>query len=430
MTMATETLTLVLAGNERSGKSSMLGHLLVKLNQVSAQQIYRNRRDSQAQDKKGKEYAWVLDTDETERFYGFTLEPTPLTLPINDRIVTIYDAPGRFDLVPGFLQAANQADCMVVVVDSREKVFGRNWEGPADQTKEHCFIGRGLGMTQAVVAVNKMEKGGWNEAQFGEIEEKVGTYLRTIGFKEVVFVPISALLGTNLTELDSCLCPWYHGPTLLQALSGFHPLPREAQKPIRFTIYDSLTQRHGTHLGNIISGKVESGVIANKTKLFIVPSLVTCTVKQIVAGGETVDRVAAGWIADISLGNMDGEVHKLASGDVASGDSQTVSLARTFRVNGITFDLVQPIVKKQNVIIYIHNVKVAGRIRKLISLKEGQTAKLRPRLIPKYKVATLEVEAEREIPMEKQSNIKALGRVVLRTEGKTVLCGSVAELLE
>ena len=427
--MVKQTLTLVTAGNERSGKSSLLGHLLVKLNQVSPQQIYRNRRDSQAQDKKGKEYAWVLDSSETERFYNHTLEPSPTDLPLNNQLVTIYDAPGRSDLVPGFIQAANQADCMVLVVDSREKAFRRDWEG-TDQTKEHCFIGRGLGMTQAVVAVNKMEKGGWSEGRFVEIGETVGTYMRTIGFKEVVFVPVSALLGTNLTELDSSLCPWYHGPTLVQALSSLQPLPRESHKPIRFTISDSLTQRHGTHLGNIITGKVESGVISIKTKLFIVPSLVTCTVKQIVTGGEMVDRVVAGWIADISLGNMDGEVHKLAGGDVASGDSQTVSLARVFRVNGITFDLVQPIVKDQSVIIYIHNVKVAGHIRKLITLREGQTAKLRPRLIPKYKVATLEVEAEREIPMEKQGNIKALGRVVLRTEGRTVLCGAIAELLE
>lgn len=427
--MSKETLTLVTAGNERSGKSSIIGHLLVNLNQVSPQQIYRNKRDSQSLDKKGKEFAWVLDTYETERIYGYTLEPALSELQINDRIVTIYDAPGRADLVPGFIHAANHADCLLLVVDSREKVFMRSFEG-ADQTKEHCFIGRGLGMTQAVVAVNKMEKGGWSEGRFSEISEKVGGYMRTIGFKEVILVPVSAILGTNLTALDASLCPWYHGPTLLEALSSLQPLPREPQKPIRFTIDDTVTLRHGAQLGTIISGKVESGVITTKTKLFIVPSLVTCTVKQIVAGGETVDKVVAGWNADISLGNMDGNTPKLAGGDIASGDSQTVSLARVFRVNGITFDLVQPIVKSQNVIIYIHNAKVAGRIRKLISLREGQITKSRPRLITKYKVATLEVEADREIPMEKQGNIKALGRVVLRTEGKTVLCGSIAELLE
>ena len=179
----------------------------------------------------------------------------------------------------------------------------------------------------------------------------------------------------------------------------------------------------------MISGKVEGGVLTVKTKLFIVPSLVTCSVKQIVAGGETVDKVVAGWNADVTIVGMDGDKGKLASGDVACGESQTVSLARALRVTGISFDLERPILKKQDVMVYVHSVRVAGRVTRVVSVREGQVNKQRPRMVGKYKIATIEVETEREIPIEKQTNYKTLGRVVIRSEGKTILCGSITELL-
>lgn len=141
------------------------------------------------------------------------------------------------------------------------------------------------------------------------------------------------------------------------------------------------------------------------------------------------EKIAAGWCADVTIAGIDGDKGKLASGDVACGETQTVSLAKKFRVNGITFDLQRPLMRKQDITVHVHSVKVAGKVTSIISMREGQTVKQRPRMVLKYKIATIEVEADREIPIEKSTNYKTLGRVVLRSEGRTVLCGSIAELL-
>lgn len=79
-----------------------------------------------------------------------------------------------------------------------------------------------LGVQQLAVAVNKLDTVSWSQARFDEIRARLGTFLRSIGFKEseLKFVPCSGLTGENLTQPASepALTAWYTAPTLLQVI--------------------------------------------------------------------------------------------------------------------------------------------------------------------------------------------------------------------
>ena len=69
------------------------------------------------------------------------------------------------------------------------------------QTREHALLVRSLGVSQLIVAVNKLDTVDWSKDRFDEIVGKLGKFLKTqVGFKgsDLTFVPVSGLTGANL----------------------------------------------------------------------------------------------------------------------------------------------------------------------------------------------------------------------------------------
>jgi len=52
---------------------------------------------------------------------------------------------------------------------------------------------------------------------------------------DVLFLPISGLVGTNMkTRVDKSVCPWWNGPCLFEALDGIEVPPRDPKGPFRY----------------------------------------------------------------------------------------------------------------------------------------------------------------------------------------------------
>ncbi len=101
-----------------------------------------------------------MDDTEEEQERGVTIEVTTRYFSTPNRNFTILDAPGHRDFIANMITGAAQANCGLLVIDVQISQFERGWEVRETNqgtTREHALLARSLGVTQLVVAMNKME---------------------------------------------------------------------------------------------------------------------------------------------------------------------------------------------------------------------------------------------------------------------------------
>lgn len=107
--------------------------------------------------------------------------------------------------------------------------------------------------------------------RYSDIKEKLTPFLRSCGYnpkKDLVFLPISGLLGDNIMKaVDPKKCPWYSGGTLFEILDNTQPLPRDPLAPFRMSIIDKYKD-----MGAIAMGKSEAGIVRKGDKLYLMPN--------------------------------------------------------------------------------------------------------------------------------------------------------------
>lgn len=119
------------------------------------------------------------------------------------------------------ISGAGQADVALLVVDATRGEFETGFD-LGGQTREHALLVRSLGVTQLVVAINKLDTVSWSQDRFNDISLKLKTFLKQAGFREndVTFVPCSGLTGQNLISAptENELISWYNGSCLLDVI--------------------------------------------------------------------------------------------------------------------------------------------------------------------------------------------------------------------
>ncbi len=162
------------------------------------------------------------------------------SLKTQHRQVTILDAPGHKDFVPNMISGASQADCALLVVDASPGEFEAGFDR-GGQTREHVILVRSLGVSQIIIAINKLDvvrniinymwqcyslfhdKIQWDQSRYKEICKLMRPFLVQSGFhpSKTQFVPVGAMDGVNLAEKPTQVeefTSWYQGPTLVDCL--------------------------------------------------------------------------------------------------------------------------------------------------------------------------------------------------------------------
>lgn len=436
-------LNLVVVGHVDSGKSTLMGHLLFLLGQVSSRIMHKYEQDSRKVGKQSFAYAWVLDETDEERSRGITMDVGQNRFETKTKAVTLLDAPGHRDFIPNMISGAYQADVAILVVNATRGEFEAGFDS-GGQTREHALLVRSLGVTQLLVAVNKLDTVKWSQERFNEIVAKLKQFLKQVGFKDsdVRYVPCSGLTGDNLIEgVKSEDADWYRGKqTLVEAIDTFAQPPRLVEKPFRLSISDVFKSSSS---GFCVAGRIESGIVMPNDRVLIQPSGESATVKVISrsdSGGVEVPIGCAGSHAafcgeHVSLILTGIDQANISNGMVVCDPQFPVPVTKHFRAKIVVFNVEIPIIKGTTCVLHYGSVQTQATVKKLVAMINKATGEpmpkakgSKPRCLGKNSNAVVEITTEAPICLELYSNIKELGRFMLRSGGKTIAAGMAIEI--
>ncbi|XP_050693971.1 protein HBS1-like [Eriocheir sinensis] len=425
-------LNLVVVGHVDAGKSTLMGHLLYLRGTVAQRTMHKYEQESRKLGKQSFMYAWVLDDTEEERSRGITVDVAQRVFTTGQRTVTLLDAPGHRDFIPNMITGAARADAAVLAVDASTGAFEAGFDS-GGQTREHALLVRSLGVSQLVVAVNKLDTTDWSEERMKEVRHSIRQFLKGVGFKDadVTYVPCSGLTGENLVERSpgGALDSWYSGPTLLEAIDTLKVPVRAVEKPVRMCVCD-VYKGQGAYM--CVSGRLDAGYLQANDRLLLLPQGDIVGLKAVQTDTQT-DNPSVAFAGDhvtLTLSGVDPAA--LHVGDFLCDPMHPIPLTSRIQARIVVFNITVPLIKGAQLDFHYQSVTEPASIRKLVSQLHkttGQTLKARPRALPKNSAALVELELSRSLCLELFRDFREMGRFMLRAGGSTVAAGLVTKIL-
>jgi sulfate adenylyltransferase subunit 1 len=256
-------LRLATAGSVDDGKSTLIGRLLYDTKSVLADQLAAVKRASVARGGAVVDLALLTDGLRAEREQGITIDVAYRYFSTATRAFVLADTPGHVQYTRNMVTGASTAELAIVLVDARKGVL--------EQTRRHAAIAALLRVPHIVLAVNKMDLVGFDEATFRDIAADFARYAADLGVRDVRAIPLSALEGDNVVDA-STRTPWYDGPTLLAHLEDV-PVDRDpTTEAFRFPVQVVIrprTPEHPDYRG--YAGRVASGVVRVGDEVVVLP---------------------------------------------------------------------------------------------------------------------------------------------------------------
>ena len=277
-------LRFIACGRVDDGKSTLIGRLLHDAGLVPEDQLAAAAADSRKFGTRGRDLdlALLLDGLQAEREQRITIDVAYRFFATVRRRFIVADAPGHEQYTRNMATGASTSEAAVVLVDARR--------GIAPQTHRHSFIVSLLGIRHVILAVNKMDLVGWDEARFAAITSAYLGFARKIGIDDVRCVPVSALTGDNVLA-PSDEMPWYRGPALLDLLETIEVSTDCAGDAFRMPV-QWVNRPDADFRG--FSGTIASGTVRPGDRVVACPSERESTVERIVTGDGDLDEAGAG----------------------------------------------------------------------------------------------------------------------------------------
>src|SRR3954465_11924711 len=192
-------LKVVFVGHVDHGKSTVIGRILEATDSLPEGKLEAIRAACE-RDGRRFEYAFVLDALMEEQQQNITIDTTQIHFRTDKGRFTIIDAPGHQEFLKNMITGAASADAAVVVIAADE--------GAREQSRRHGQLLSLLGISQVIVAVNKMDLANYREAWFGGIKAEFGAFLEQLGISARAFVPVSARTGANVAKNAESAVRW------------------------------------------------------------------------------------------------------------------------------------------------------------------------------------------------------------------------------
>jgi len=259
--------------------------LLYDSKMIFEDQLAALEADSKKVGTQGQEidFALLVDGLAAEREQGITIDVAYRFFATDKRKFIVADTPGHEQYTRNMVTGASTADLAVILIDARKGVL--------TQTRRHSYLCKLIGIRNFVLAVNKMDLIGYDQARYEAIVADYRAFADSIGIADFTPMPISGFKGDNITQAPSANTPWYAGPALIEHLERVElDVTTEQAKPFRLPV--QWVNRPNLDFRGF-SGLIASGAVKPGDAVRVLPSGKTTQVARIVTlDGDLAEAVA------------------------------------------------------------------------------------------------------------------------------------------
>ncbi len=407
-------MNLAVIGHIDHGKSTTVGRLMFETGAVPAHIIENFRKEAESKGKGSFEFAWVMDNLKEERERGITIDIAHKRFDTAKFYFTVVDCPGHRDFVKNMITGASQADAAILVVAAPDGVM--------EQTKEHVFLARTLGITQLVIAVNKMDAVNYDQKRFEEVKKELTQLIGMVGYKaaDILFIPMSSFKGVNISK-KSPETPWYTGPTLLEALDSFKEPDKPTDKPFRLPIQDVYSI---SGIGTVPVGRIETGIMKKGMKVSFMPANKDGEIKSIEMHHEEQPQALPGDNVGFNVRGVG--KNDIRRGDVCGPADVPPTVADEFTAQIVVLQHPSAITVGYTPVFHCHTAQIACtfvELKKKLDPRSGQTKEENPTFLKSGDAAIVQIKPSRPMVIESVKEIPQLGRFAIRDMGTTIAAG-------
>ena len=409
-------LRFITCGSVDDGKSTLIGRLLYDSKMIFEDQLAALENDSKRVGTQGQEidFALLVDGLAAEREQGITIDVAYRFFATEKRKFIVADCPGHEQYTRNMVTGASTADCAVILTDARKGVLV--------QTKRHSFLCHQLGIKNLVLAVNKMDLIGYDQAKFDAIVAEYRTFAESIGIEDFTVIPISGLAGDNITT-RSDHTPWYDGPVLIDHLETMEVNNTASQaKPFRMPV--QWVNRPNLDFRGF-SGLIATGAVKPGDELRSLPSGKTSKVKSIVTMDGDLDRAVAGQSVTITL---EDEID-CSRGDVLATADAPPEVADQFESTLVWMDD-EPLVAGRGYWLKLGSQMVSATVAEPkyeidVNNPSGSGSHLASQRLHLNQIGVCEITTDRRVVFEPYADNRALGGYILidKITNRTVAAG-------
>ena len=278
-------LRFITCGSVDDGKSTLIGRLLYDSKMIFEDQLAALEADSKKVGTQGQniDFALLVDGLAAEREQGITIDVAYRFFATETRKFIVADTPGHEQYTRNMVTGASTADLAVILIDARKGVL--------TQTRRHSYLAHLIGIRHIVLAVNKMDLIGYDQAKYDAIVAEYTEFAGSIGIKSFTPMPISGFMGDNITT-RSDNTPWYDGVPLVEFLETVElNVTADQEQPFRLPV--QWVNRPNLDFRGF-AGQIASGVVKPGDAIRVLPSGKTSTVSRIVTFDGDLEQAVAG----------------------------------------------------------------------------------------------------------------------------------------
>ncbi|MCE8018193.1 sulfate adenylyltransferase subunit CysN [Halomonas sp. MCCC 1A17488] len=411
-------LRFITCGSVDDGKSTLIGRLLHDSKMIFDDHLAALTRDSKKSGTTGDavDLALLVDGLQSEREQGITIDVAYRFFSTDKRKFIIADTPGHEQYTRNMATGASTANLAIILIDARY--------GVQTQTRRHSFIADLLGIKHLVIAVNKMDLVGFDEARFDEIVADYRRFAEQLSVKDLHFVPMSALEGDNVVN-RSDRTPWYQidgeaGPALLELLESVEVSRDRNLVDLRFPV--QYVNRPNLDFRGY-AGTLEAGVLRPGLAIKALPSGKTSRIERVVTFDGDLE---AAWPGQAVTVTLEDEI------DISRGDWIVAEDAEVTLTNAFDADIVwmheQPLAPGRQYDIRLAGRSVAGRVSAIHHQVDVNTLERHEaERLELNAIARCRVELTAEVPLDAYDQSPGTGSFIVidRLSNVTVGAGMV-----